>query len=308
MIISASRRTDIPSLYGEWMANRLAAGEAVIPNPYNTHRATRLIFSPETVDCIVFWTKNPIPFEQYLSRIEALGYEQYYFQYTLTAFGSVLEPGLPPIPERVEAFRRLSKRLGPERVDWRFDPIILDDERTPAWYAKEFERLCETLAEHTTRCILSFVDHYVHLGKAFGEASEAAMKETAGLLAPIAERYGLPLFTCAEVCDLSAYGIRHAACVDREKVESLLGCGLNVKKDHGQRPACGCVESTDIGVYNTCVNGCAYCYATKSRRAARQHFAAHDPAAPMLTGPMPMGMVSTEKRAASCQEEQMKLL
>lgn len=304
MLLSVSRRTDIPAFYGEWLLNRLRAGEVLVPNPYRAGQASRVMFSPDTVDCIVFWTKNPIPFEKFLTEIEGLGYRDYYFQYTITAFDREWEPGLPSREERIAAFHRLSERLGPERVDWRFDPIVLDSVHSPQWYAERFESLCKRLAGHTHRCILSFVDHYAHLGKAFPDIALEEMKHAAALLSPIAAKYSLPLYTCAETADLSAYGIRHAACIDREKIEGITGSILRAKKDSGQRPACGCVESADIGSYNTCVNGCAYCYATKSKDAARRHFEQHDPKSPLLTGWPSDTLEIREKAPPSLKSEQ----
>lgn len=303
MILSASRRTDIPALYGAWMAARLREGEVVVRNPYHAGRAVRLLFSPDSVDCIVFWTKNPVPFERFLPGIEALGYRDFYFQYTITALED-LEPGLPSLDLRVEAFQRLSERLGPRRVDWRFDPVLLNGRYTARWAAERFAALCERLAGCTERCILSFADHYPHLGKQFQEAGKGEMEEAAALLVAVAKEYGLPLYTCAETLDLSAFGIRHAACMDRQKIEAIIGCSLRAKKDPGQRPACGCIESVDLGAYNTCVNGCAYCYATKSRAAALRNFQAHDPRSPMLAGWPEKGLVWTEKRPPSLKTEQ----
>ncbi len=304
MILSASRRTDLPALYGEWVTERLRAGEVLVQNPYRAGQAACLKFSPETVDCIVFWTKNPIPFEKYLPQVEKLGYKNYYFEYTVTAFGPEWEPGLPPLEERLAAFQRFSGKLGSERVDWRFDPIVIDDAHPPKWYADRFEALCRRLAGCTRRCIISFVDHYAHLGRAFPDTALEDMKITAALLAPIAAGYGLPLYTCAEEADLSAYGIGHAACIDREKIEQLIGCSLAVKKDPGQRSACGCAASVDIGAYNTCVNGCAYCYASKSKRAALRNFQSHDPESPLLAGKPNPGLTVTEKQPASWKSGQ----
>ena len=99
MILSASRRTDIPALYGEWLVNRLAAGEVLIPQPYRAHHATRLLFSPETVDVLVLWSKNPAPFFTALDRVENLGYKNLVFQYTITAFDDSWEPHLPPLKQ-----------------------------------------------------------------------------------------------------------------------------------------------------------------------------------------------------------------
>ena len=179
MILSASRRTDLPALYGPWLLGRLEAGEVLIPQPYRAGHATRLLFSPQTVDAIVFWTKNPIPFLPLLGEVEALGYRDFLFQYTITALDTHWEPGLPPLEERLAAFEKLAQRLGPARVEWRFDPILLDSERTPAWYARRFGALCRRLAPCTTRCVLSFADHYAHNGSLFREAPPAQMEEAA---------------------------------------------------------------------------------------------------------------------------------
>ena len=61
MIISASRRTDIPAWHGNWFLNRLRAGEVLVRNPYRPTQITRIPLSPRNVDCIVFWSKNPSP-------------------------------------------------------------------------------------------------------------------------------------------------------------------------------------------------------------------------------------------------------
>ncbi len=307
MILSASRRTDIPAFYGEWLLRRLEAGEVLIPDPYRAKHATRLLFSPDTVDHIVFWTKNPVPFLPRLPKLAGLGYPSISFQYTVTAFDKTWEPALPPLAERIEAFRFLSGTLGRERVDWRFDPIVLDNAHTPFWYAEQFARLCHDLAPLTTRCILSFVDHYRHLGKNFAEAAPSEIRRTADLLAPIAAEYGLPLFTCAEEIDLSCCGISRGACIDRARMERLLGCGLAAQKDAGQRPACGCMESMDIGAYNTCGNGCAYCYAVKNRAAVLRNLQAHDPASPLLTGQPSPELILREKAPPSLKNGQQRI-
>ena len=264
-------------------------------------------FSPETVDAIVFWTKNPIPFLPLLGEVEALGYRDFLFQYTITALDTHWEPGLPPLQERLTAFEQLAQRWGPARVDWRFDPILLDSQRTPAWYAQRFEALCRRLAPCTTRCVLSFVDHYAHNGSLFQEAAPAQLEEAAARLGEVAAKYSLPLYTCAEAGDYTANGIRHGACIDGQRLGRLVGCPLQTKKDSGQRPACGCVESVDIGAYNTCVNGCRYCYATRSPATAARQYAAHHPQSPMLTGWPEEGWVLTEKRPPSLKREQLSL-
>lgn len=87
MIISASRKTDIPAFYSGWLVNRLRAGYVLTRNPMNYSRVSRIILSPEVVDCIVFWTKDPLNMLDKLDIIDDMGY-RYYFQFTLTPYGS----------------------------------------------------------------------------------------------------------------------------------------------------------------------------------------------------------------------------
>lgn len=78
MIISASRRTDIPSYYSEWMLNRLKEKYVLVRNPMNIHQISKIDLSPNVVDAIVFWTKNPTPI---LGRLDELKDYIYYFPF-----------------------------------------------------------------------------------------------------------------------------------------------------------------------------------------------------------------------------------
>lgn len=100
MIISASRRTDIPAFYSEWFMNRLKEGYALIPNPRNADRLARAELSPDKVDCIAFWTKNPIPMLDKLEQLDKMGY-RYYIQFTLTPYDKTVERNLPPKTELI---------------------------------------------------------------------------------------------------------------------------------------------------------------------------------------------------------------
>ncbi|MCI8624577.1 MAG: DUF1848 domain-containing protein [Provencibacterium sp.] len=297
MIISASRRTDVPAWYGGWLLQRLRQGEALVSNPFRPRRITRLRFSPQTVEALVLWTKHPEPMLSLLPEIDRLGY-RYYFTYTLTPYGPEWEPGFPAVERRIACFQALSRRLGPSRVDWRYDPVILTADRGTGWHLEQFERLCRQLAPYTTRCIFSFFDSYRHLGKRFAPPDEEQMFEIAAGFAAIAREHRLPLYTCAEPSDLSRWGIAHAACIDPQKIAELCGGRkISYKKDAGQRPACGCAPSVDIGSYDTCPGGCVYCYGTRSRIRAQQRFAAHDPGCPLLEGPPPDGAEITVRQA-----------
>ena len=252
MIISASRRTDIPALYPQWFLNRLKAGEVLVPNPYNRKKVSRISLSPDTVDCIAFWTKNPEPILPFLKEIDEMGY-QYYFQMTITDYDSDMETELPSIAESMATFLLVSEMLGKERMDWRFDPIILNEKYTVPYHLEKFEMMCEWMHKATTRCIISFVDTYKD--SPFLELEQEDMIELAEGLSKIARNYQLPIYTCSEKIDLSRYGIQHGACIDKEKIHKLIGYKVDLKKDPGQRRECGCAESIDIGMYDTCIHG-----------------------------------------------------
>lgn len=304
MIISASRRTDIPALYPEWLVNRLLAGEVLVPNPYNRKKVSRIELSPEVVDCIVFWTKNPEPMLPYLKMIEMLEFP-YYFEMTITDYGEEMEPELPSMEESIATFTLLSEKIGRERLDLRFDPIILNERYSLSYHLEKFEILCEWLHGYTERCIISFVDYYK--GSPFLEPEEEEIVELASGFSEIAKKYRLPLFTCAEKVDLEQFGIHHAACIDREKIEKLAGYKLDVNKDRGQRKECGCCESVDIGMYDTCIHGCRYCYATGRPESARKKYKFHNPKSPILIGNLRGNETIIEKKGRLLRDNQLSL-
>ena len=306
MIISASRRTDIPCYYSEWFLNRLREGYALIPNPRNAGRLGRIALSPQNVDCIVFWTKNPAPMLDRLAEIDEMGYS-YYFEFTVTAYGKDIEPNLPEKEKLIDTFQALSERVGPNRVDWRFDPIIKNDRCSVEWTAEQFQRLCAQLSGYTERCIISFVDTYTHIKNRDWVLSRAEMLDTAARLSEIAAEYRLPVYACSEEINLGTLGIKPASCIDQSKIEQIIGCRIAARKDTGQRQACGCIESVDVGAYDTCENGCAYCYATTSKETIQRRRREHDPALPLLTG-RPRGTeVVTDRTGISLKIDQISL-
>lgn len=304
MIISASRRTDIPALYPEWFMNRLRAGEVLVPNPHNRKRISRIRLSPEVVDCFVFWTKNPEPMIPYLKAIDKMEYS-YYFQMTITDYDEDIEVNIPPVEESIATFRLLSERLGKERVDFRFDPVLLADKYTIDYHLEKFEMMCSWLHKHTTRCIFSFIDIYKN--SPYREITEQEKRTLAEGFAGIAKKYDLPLYMCAETIDLSDLGIGHASCIDKAKTERVIGYKLDIKKDKGQRPECGCCESVDIGMYDSCAHGCRYCYANVSAAAARNRQKLHDPKSPLLIGNIQGDEAITYKDIRSNKDLQLSL-
>ena len=301
MIISASRRTDIPAFYSAWFMNRLTEGYALVHNPRSPQRLGRVELSPDKVDCIVFWTKNPLPMFAVLDALDRMGYK-YYFEFTLTPYDRRIERNLPPKERLVETFQTLSERIGPNRVDWRYDPILISENFPLAYHLEQFEKLSGVLHSKTKRCIISFADQYRHVKSVPCIQHEAVLAVAEGF-SRIAQSYGLPLLTCAETASLEQFGIAHAACIDKGKVESVIGAAIKAKKDDGQRPACGCIASVDIGAYDTCSHGCAYCYATTSTELVARRMRAHAPESPLLTG-FPKGDELVTDRTSGSQKLQ----
>lgn len=310
MIISASRRTDIPSCYPEWMYNRLKEKYVLVRNPMNAHRISRIDLSPDAVDAIVFWTKNPTPM---MNRLDELSDYCYYFQVTLTAYGPEVETNLPSKNKVIiPGFEKLSKEIGKEKVVWRYDPIFFSERYTIDYHCKYFEVLASKLGGYTEKCTVSFLDLYKNTERNLRPLR--LQKDTYGMQSELLERfaeiageYGLSIDTCAETGDFSRLGVGRASCIDRERIERTGGFRLNVSKDKNQRAECGCVSSIDIGTYHTCKNGCLYCYANKREQLAYKNFRMHDPDSPLLFGSVGEADVIKDREVKSLIERQMTL-
>lgn len=288
MILSASRRTDIPGYYSQWFVSRLKEGYVLSRNPMNHAQVSKIILTPKDIDCIVFWTKDPAPMLEQLPVIDALGFS-YYFQFTITPYGRDIERNVRDKKDIVKTFKELSNTLGKERMLWRYDPILLNEEFTIPYHLINFSKLCRELSRYTDICTISFVDLYKKLNKTVKDTmvkaiTEEEMHQLAKLLSEIAGDYGIEMRACCEQLDLSIEGIKPASCIDKEIVERICGHAITVKKDKNQRLGCGCIQSVDIGVYNTCINGCVYCYANHSDESIKKNYLQHDPESDILIG------------------------
>ena len=295
-----------------WFMGRLRAGYARWVNPFNGQPQ---YVSFARARLTVFWSKNPAPLLGYLPRLEEHGLTGY-LQYTLNNYESEgWEPGLPPLRERVETFRRLADRLGPERMVWRFDPLLLAAAHgrtmpAPAVLLDRIAALAKGLAGYTDKLVFSFADIAPYrkvVGNlrrkriAWRDFTPEEMRQTGAAIADICASYGMRAATCGEKANLSAQGVTHNRCTDPELVLKLTGrhadvlellqlngseqlllpgappvAGRVYPRDSGQRPDCLCVPCKDVGQYNTCPHGCVYCYANTSESVARKNFRAHN--------------------------------
>lgn len=286
MIISASRRTDIPAFYSDWLMQRIRAGFCDVPNPINPAQVARISLRPEDVDAFVFWTRSPRALLARLPELDQAQY-RYYFQYSLLNYGPPIEEHSPSLQTALETFRRLSSMLGPDRVIWRYDPIVFSNQTTVDFHLRNFERLAGALRQRTRRCVVSIWDEYRKLGKRLQllasqgiqlhQPAACELDRLMPQLAHIAAANGMELVSCAEDHDFNRYGIPKGKCIDNDLIARLFGVEVCPTKDPSQRPVCGCVKSRDIGAYNTCVLGCSYCYATSDFEKARANRLRHDP-------------------------------
>jgi DNA repair photolyase len=284
MIISASRRTDIPAYYSDWLLNRINEKFVLVQNPFNARQIRRIKLSPADVDCIVFWSKNPDPM---INKLNSLKDYAYYFQFTLNTYSSDVETNLPSKIKLIETFIKLSDKIGPEKVVWRYDPILLNDIYTINYHIDNFGETAVKLHKYTEKVIFSFIDFYKKIEsnikalniKAAGIDDKNKIAEN---LSAIAKSNNLLIETCAEDIDLSKYGIPHARCIDDRLISRITGRVIKAGKDKNQRLECGCAAGVDIGAYNSCQNGCVYCYANYSQDVVTKNLREHDVFSPSL--------------------------
>lgn len=304
MIVSASRRTDLPGFYGEWLLRRVREGHAVAVNPFNPRQRRRVPLTEEAVDAFVFWTRDPARLADLVTRLEPLGQRRWIGHVTVTGLARELEPGCPPTEAAVAGIERLAGLAGdPRRVIWRYDPILLGPRDGPDEHLRRFEALAKRLEGSVRRAVVSFLDLYRKTERRLGQAgypyADAGATDHAGtrrtLIRGLAERaraHGIELQVCAEPDEYDEQGARAARCVDPVLLSSLFPeRSFPARKDPGQRGHCGCVPSVDLGVPDTCPRGCVYCYATRSDGLGRSRHRHHDPGSPTLfeVAPCPDG-------------------
>ncbi|MGE0743823.1 MAG: DUF1848 domain-containing protein [Rhodospirillales bacterium] len=287
MIVSASYRTDIPAFYADWFRARLAAGWCRVANPYGGPAATVRL---DAADGFVFWTRNAAPFAAALDEVAARGIP-FVVQFTVTGYPRSIDAATVQADRAVAQLRALAGRFGPRAVVWRYDPIVATGATPPAWHVDNFARLAAALAGATDEAVVSFAQLYRKTRRNLGAAAarggfavddppDAAKRDLLSALVPVAAAHGMALTVCTQP-GLMAPGAAPARCIDADRLSAVAGRPVAARLK-GNRPGCGCHESRDIGAYDTCPHGCAYCYAVQSRDKAQAALKAHDPAAERL--------------------------
>ena len=285
MIINTGGRTDTVQYYTKWLLKRFEEGYALSRNPLYPNKVSRYELTPDKVDCVVFCSKNYRPILNDIKRITDKFHT--YFHYTITAYGKDIEPGVPSIDESIETLIELSEIVGKQRVSWRYDPVLLTDTYTIDVHRKTFAAMAERLAPYIDRCVFSFVEMYKKLETNMPELiplTDADKDTLAEILGTTAKKNGILIQTCGTNGDFSKYGIHSSGCMTLDILGKANGIEFKTLKHKGMRQGCSCIETRDIGTYDTCMNGCKYCYANKNPQKAFRNYKYHDPDSPLLLG------------------------
>ncbi len=278
-VISASRRTDIPAFYADWFVNRLKAGYVFVLNPY-TQKPFRVSLHPGDVSAVVFWSKNYSPLLNKLETIEQTT-KNLLFHFSITA-NKELEPASPDIKDAARDYLFLARRYSPEQVIWRYDPVCITDKLSFSVFLERFVHCAELLKGHTNKCVISFAHPYKKVIKNLRQQAKQVLadlppkekKEYALLLAEQAHKYGIHLLACCN--DYLITGpIQKACCIDGQYLSTLFRTTIDARPARS-RKECACSRSMDIGAYDTCAHGCAYCYATTNHKKAADALHRHD--------------------------------
>jgi hypothetical protein len=285
MILNTGGRTDTVQYYTKWLLKRFEEGYVLSRNPLFPNKVTRYELTPDKVDCVVFCSKNYEPILNDLTAITS--WFNTYFHYTITAYGRDIEPGVTDIEKSMETLKKLSAIVGKQRIAWRYDPVLLTEKYTIQSHLKMFEKMAKELTPFVDRCIFSFVEMYKKLKTNMPELIPLTYADRASLakgFGEIAAKYGLYLQTCGTNGDYSQYGIHPSGCMTLDILGGANGIVFKDLKHKGMRDGCHCMESRDIGAYDTCMNSCKYCYANKNPEDAFENYKYHDPDSPLLLG------------------------
>lgn len=285
MILNTGSRTDTVQYYTEWLLKRFEEGFVYSRNPMFPDKITRYDLSPETLDCIIFCSKNYEPILPYINNIT----EKFntYFHYTITAYGQDIEPNVPDIDKSIKTLIQLSKIVGKQRIAWRYDPILLTTAYTKDVHYKTFEYMAKKLVPYVDRCIFSFVEMYKKLKTNMPEIillSDNDKVEIVKNIGIISAKYNLYIQTCASESIYEKYGIHNSGCMTTDILGKANNITFKKMKHYGNRQGCKCMESRNIGDYDTCPNGCKYCYANQNPQIALENFKKHNSDSPLILG------------------------
>ena len=150
-----------------------------------------------------------------------------------------MESGLPKKAELIETFKTLSAKVGPERIVWRYSPILLSQTYTIGHHIKYFEEFAKRLEGFTNLCRISFLDIYKKIAfsmKSLGiyDVPEKSKRTLTQRLMEIGMAHGITIGGCGNM-DLQAVGLAPIGCIDSQLVARVIGKGIQLQNDPGQR-------------------------------------------------------------------------
>ena len=265
-------------------------------------------FDPKTVDVICFCSKNPKPLVKDLDRLS--DYRQFWFT-TINPYDRDIEVNVPNYKRVIDTFKELSEALGRDCVSWRYDPIFITEKYSLDFHIDKFEEMASELCQYTSDCTISFIDLYQKVLRNFPEASEVTTEERLIIgenFARIANEYGIQMKTCVEGTLLDQFGFDSSGCMTQQVLEKAIGNNLKVPKGKYHNRECNCLMGRDIGLYNTCMHGCKYCYANSNMKLVKKNQKLHNPDSPLLIGEVKDGDVVKEVNEPSYIDSQTRLL
>ena len=310
MIINTGSRTDTVQYYSEWLLKRFQEGFVYSRNPLFLNKVTRYELNPEVVDCVIFCSKN---YEPILERLhEITDRFNTYFYYTITAYGKDIEPNVPSIEDSIETLIKLSEIVGAKRIAWRYDPVLLTEKYTKNRHYETFDYMSEKLSPYIDRCIFSVVEMYKKLKTNMPEIillTPEDKDEIAKNIGLIAKKNKILLQTCATLENYEKYNIIQSGCITAEILGTANGVTFSNIKHSGNRKGCRCMENRNIGDYDTCPNGCKYCYANQNPQIAKKNYEKHNADSPLILGGLnPTDEISQgSQRSFLIKYEQQKL-
>lgn len=275
MIVSASYRTDIPAFFADWFRARLADGACLVANPYGG-RPSHIALRGDGVDGYVFWTRNAAPFDEALDDVAALGLP-FVIQFTVTGYPRAIDAHTPRADAAVAQIAALAQKFGPRAVVWRYDPVLVTSLTPADWHRRNFAGLAARLRHSVDECVVSAAQIYKKTQRRLNSAARSAdftwndpadgeKRALLSDIAGIAADHGIKPAVCSQSTMLGG-GLSAARCIDAVRLSDVAGYDIAARRK-GNREGCLCAESRDIGAYDTCAHGCAYCYAVSDHDRA----------------------------------------
>jgi hypothetical protein len=271
-VISASRRTDIPAYYLNWFMEKIREGEMIVQNPFYKKNYTRVDLRPESVDWIVFWSRNYSKFLRNRSFFQAY---RLFFHFTILSHHPLLEKVKVRPEKSIKQMEDLVTHFGSGKIIWRYDPIVCweDEGRIQSNYNfLEFELFCREFSTMgIKKCYFSYVTDYLKFRRRFIQkypnlkilpVNQNSIFHILKEMRKISVEYGISLYSC---CNDSLLGSNtsRGQCISGSLLNELAGQKTVSEAKTPTRSDCGCTRSIDIGNYlkQPCYFGCIYCYA-----------------------------------------------